>query len=126
METHPYFGLLHVFWLADCTFADILDTWISNWTGCRVSNLEGWDATCSHLVIDLSSKAKTVGKLPKAKETRLPRTEKFLCALAAGQPVLTDGYVKACAAAGSLLDESPYECRKLYPQVRALFFCICS
>ena len=41
--------------------------------------------------------------------SRAVRTEKFLCALAAGKPVLKASYVQDCESAGQLLPEMGYE-----------------
>jgi hypothetical protein len=61
---------------------------------------DSYDTRTTHVVVALRGGA-------------LPRTQKTLCALAAGTPLLSADWVSACAAADDVVDEAPYECRHL-------------
>ncbi|KAL2916595.1 DNA topoisomerase 2-binding protein 1 [Polyrhizophydium stewartii] len=60
--------------------------------GGRVLDIEGWDHSCTHLVVSAPG-----------------RSEKFLAACASGRWILKPSYIQACASAGKFVPEEEHE-----------------
>ena len=81
--------------------------------GAEMSRGNAFDRNCTHVIVSGDGNGS------------LRRTEKMLGALAAGRPLLTEGFLEASDAAGAFVDEEQFECRSMFPSLLPMRRALC-